>query len=123
MEKVSGRLDHFAEFFGNGAFFGKGPEGQQEGESPGATEDSRPTAIALTAEGPRRADLIAWASANAGALARMRLLAPAGIGSLLAEHAGLATEVLRSGTLGPASTAGLAAAGAIDAMVAFTDPI
>jgi methylglyoxal synthase/GNAT superfamily N-acetyltransferase len=53
----------------------------------------------------------------------MRLLAPAGIGSQLAEHAGLTTEPLRAGTVGPASSAGLAAAGAIDAMVAFTDPI
>ena len=109
MEKVSGRLDHFAEFFGDGALSGKGRE--------------HPAAIALTAEGPRLADLIAWASANAGTLHRMRLLAPAGIGSQLAEHAGLTTEPLRSGTVGPASSAGLTAAGAIDAMVAFTDPI
>jgi methylglyoxal synthase/RimJ/RimL family protein N-acetyltransferase len=115
VEKVSGRLDHFAEFFGDGAPVGEGQEGLPDGE--------RPTAIALTAEGPRLADLIAWASANAGTLQRMRLLAPAGIGSRLAEHAGLTTEPLRSGTVGPASSAGLAAAGAIDAMVAFTDPI
>ncbi len=53
----------------------------------------------------------------------MRLLAPAGIGTLLSEHVGLTAEPLRSGTVGPAATAGLAAAGDIDAMVAFTDPI
>ena len=109
MENVSGRLDHFAEFFGDGP--------------PDSARAQNPPAIALTAEGPRRADLIAWASANAGVLARMRLLAPAGVGSLLAEHVGLATEPLKSGTVGPAATAGLAAAGGIDAMVAFTDPI
>ncbi len=33
------------------------------------------------------------------------------------------TQTLTSGTLGPAATAGLAAAGDIDAMVAFSDPI
>jgi methylglyoxal synthase/GNAT superfamily N-acetyltransferase len=106
---VSGRLDHFAEFFG-----------QVHGPSRG---EARRPALALTAEGPRRSDLIAWAGAHAGTLSRMRLLAPAGIGALLSEHVGLATETLRSGTVGPAATAGLAAAGGIDAMIAFTDPI
>ena len=53
----------------------------------------------------------------------MRLLAPPGIGALLAEHVGLTTEPLKSGTIGPAATAGLAAAGDIDAMIAFSDPI
>jgi len=53
----------------------------------------------------------------------MRLLAPAGIGALLAEHVGLTAEPLKSGTVGPAATAGLAAAGDIDAMIAFSDPI
>src|SRR4029453_4841811 len=51
------------------------------------------------------------------------LLAPAGIRALLAEHVGLSAEPLRSGTVGPAATAGVAAAGEIDAMVAFPDPI
>src|SRR6185369_913895 len=70
-----------------------------------------------------RADLVAWAGAHRDALRRMRLLAPPGIGALLTEHCGLTTEPLRSGTLGPAATAGLAAAGDIDAMIAFSDPI
>jgi methylglyoxal synthase/GNAT superfamily N-acetyltransferase len=53
----------------------------------------------------------------------MRLLAPSSLATLLAEHVGLLAEPLRSGTVGPAATAGLAAAGDIDAMVAFSDPI
>jgi methylglyoxal synthase len=103
---MSARLAHFAENFG----------------SLPNQHTRRPT-LALTAEGPRRADLIAWAGAHREMLARMRLLAPAGIGALLAEHVGLKAEPLRSGTVGPAATAGLAAAGDIDAMVAFSDPI
>jgi methylglyoxal synthase/GNAT superfamily N-acetyltransferase len=82
----------------------------------------RPT-LALTAEGPRRADLIAWAGARKTALSAMRLLAPAGIKAMLKDHVGLECEVLKSGTIGPAATAGLAAAGDIDAMIAFSDPI
>jgi len=107
----SARLDHLAETFvaNRGADVAKG--------------HMRRLALALTAEGPRRPDLVAWASAHREVLRSMRLLAPAGVGALLAEHAGLATEPLRSGTIGPAATAGLAAAGDIDAMVAFTDPI
>jgi methylglyoxal synthase len=111
---VSGRLDHFAEFFGKPRFAGQAASAR--------TERDRP-ALALTAEGPRRADLIAWAGAHADTLSRMRLLAPAGIGALLAEQVGLATEPLKSGTVGPTATAGLAAAGSIDAMIAFSDPI
>src|SRR5690606_24893377 len=84
---------------------------------------TRRPALALTAEGPRRADLIAWASAHYSTLATMRLFAPAGIAALLAEHVGLSAEPLRSGTVGPSATAGLAAAGEIDAMIAFTDPV
>jgi methylglyoxal synthase/RimJ/RimL family protein N-acetyltransferase len=84
---------------------------------------TRRPALALTAEGPRRADLIAWASAHYSTLARLRLFAPAGIAALLAEHVGLSVEPLRSGTVGPSATAGLAAAGEIDAMIAFTDPV
>jgi len=111
---TSGRLAHLAEHFG------PLPDGRQPSRE---TRETRRPALALTAEGPRRADLIAWAGAHRGRLATMRLLAPAGIGGLLAEHVGLATHPLRSGTMGPAATAGLAAAGDIDAMVAFTDPI
>ena len=91
--------------------------------SRGAGGPTRAPVLALTAEGPRRADLIAWAGAHVDILSRMRLLAPAGIGALLAEHVGLTAEPLKSGTVGPAATAGLAAAGDIDAMIAFSDPI
>jgi methylglyoxal synthase/RimJ/RimL family protein N-acetyltransferase len=107
------RLAHEAADFGAGADTSAGR---------GAASGRRPT-LALTAEGPRRADLVAWAGAHSATLATLRLLAPAGIGALLAEHVGLRTEPLRSGTVGPAATAGLAAAGDIDAMVAFCDPI
>jgi methylglyoxal synthase/L-amino acid N-acyltransferase YncA len=97
--------------------------GATEADGALAHQVVRRPGLALTAEGPRRADLIAWASAHRVALQGMRLLAPAGIGALLAEHVGLFAERLRSGTVGPAATAGLAAAGDIDAMVAFSDPI
>jgi methylglyoxal synthase/RimJ/RimL family protein N-acetyltransferase len=89
----------------------------------GVQPPARRPALALTAEGPRRADLIAWAGAHSRVLEGMRLLAPAGIKALLHEHVGLDAEILKSGTIGPAATAGLAAAGEIDAMVAFSDPI
>jgi methylglyoxal synthase/RimJ/RimL family protein N-acetyltransferase len=136
VEQVSGRLDHHATFFGDRE---PAAVGERDG-APGVTGDTargdrdradevraeptgRTPALALTAEGPRRADLIAWASARADVLSRLRLLAPAGIGALLAEHVGLVTEPLKSGTVGPAATAGLAATGGIDAMIAFSDPI
>jgi methylglyoxal synthase len=116
MTKNTGRLAHYAVDFGS----------QNVDVAPLTKEDrplTRRPALALTAEGPRRADLVAWAGAHRDILARMRLLAPAGIGVLLTEHCGLTTEPLKSGTLGPAATAGLAAAGDIDAMIAFSDPI
>ena len=105
----SGRLDHFAEFFGDRT------------RKPRADADGK--ALALTADGPRRQDLIAWARDHVDVLGRMRLLAPAGIGKLLAEQVGLVAAPLTSGTVGPTATAGLAAARGIDAMVAFSDPI
>jgi methylglyoxal synthase len=111
----SGRLAHLARDFG-------GPD-QPQGVVAGAQPTTRRPALALTAEGPRRADLIAWTETHHATLTTMRLLAPASTGTLLAQHVGLSTEPLRSGTLGPAATAALAAAGDIDAMVAFTDPI
>ncbi|MDT5024893.1 MAG: hypothetical protein QOE61_1319, partial [Micromonosporaceae bacterium] len=97
--------------------------GKPQDEVARAQPLTRRPALALTAEGPRRADLVAWAGAHRATLATMRLLAPAGIGALLAEHVGLTAEPLKSGTVGPAATAGLAAAGDIDAMIAFSDPI
>jgi methylglyoxal synthase/GNAT superfamily N-acetyltransferase len=107
-------LDHFAEFFGKPRLVGEAASVRPKRDRP---------ALALTAEGPRRADLIAWAGGHADTLSRLRLLAPAGIGALLAEHVGLTTEPLKSGTVGPTATAGLAAAGSIDAMIALSDPI
>ncbi len=92
-------------------------------QTPATAPATRRPALALTAEGPRRADLVAWAVANEATLRSVRLFAPSGIGALLAEHVGLPAEPLRSGTVGPAATAGLAAAGDIDAMIAFTDPV
>jgi methylglyoxal synthase len=123
---ASDRLSHFPEYFGDAN--PPATEAIIEIEAAAAMLDATPTplrrpALALTAEGPRRADLVAWASAHIDVLTRMRLLAPAGIGALLAEHVGLTTQPLRSGTIGPAATAGLAAAGDIDAMIAFSDPI
>ena len=115
MDAASGRLAHHAHHADG--------HGQAQDVVAGAHPTTRRPALALTAEGPRRADLIAWASVHRTTLQSMRLLAPAGIATLLAKHVGLTAEPLRSGTVGPAATAGLAAAGEIDAMVAFTDPI
>jgi methylglyoxal synthase len=115
MDAASDRLAHPAPPVGG--------HGQPQDVVAGAHPTTRRPALALTAEGPRRADLISWAGAHREVLNTMRLMAPAGIGTLLAEHVGLSAEPLRSGTVGPAATAGLAAAGDIDAMVAFSDPI
>ncbi|GAA1746421.1 GNAT family N-acetyltransferase [Luedemannella helvata] len=94
------------------------PERFAPGEQP-----DRVRALVLTAEGPRRSDLIAWAGAHRQRLAGLRLLAPPGVGALLQEKLGLVTEPLRAGTVGPTATAGLAAAGVIDGVVAFSDPL
>ncbi len=115
IDVASGRLAHFAQDFGG--------HDQPQDVVAGAQPTTRRPALALTAEGPRRADLIEWAGTHHATLTTMCLLAPAGIGTLLAHHVGLSAEPLRSGTLSPAVTVGLAAAGDIDAMVAFTDPI
>jgi methylglyoxal synthase len=120
---TSGRLAHLAEHFGPPSGGVVTDADVLSRDQPAAPRPSRRPALALTAEGPRRADLIAWAGAHRDRLAGLRLLAPAGVGGLLAEHTGLTTHPLRSGTMGPAATAGLAAAGEIDAMIAFTDPI
>jgi methylglyoxal synthase/GNAT superfamily N-acetyltransferase len=123
VERSSGRLAHFPDHFGGAADPNAPADDPRPSELPRSEQPARRPALALTAEGPRRADLIAWASAHRTALSGMRLLAPAGIRALLQEHVGLEAEVLKSGTIGPAATAGLAAAGDIDAMIAFSDPI
>src|SRR4051812_26776723 len=123
MDTASGRLGHFADNFGGD----RTDESQRTdaGQTPNVSESFeahdgcvepqvdqaetrlsvRRPALALTAEGPRRADLIAWAGAHRDALAGMRLLAPAGIKALLREHVGLEAEALKSGTIGPVATA------------------
>lgn len=106
---ATARLAHYPENFGAGA--------------PVAVRRTRRPALVLSAEGPRRADLLAWAGAHRDKLAGLRLLAPPGVSTLLTEQVGLTSEPLRSGTMGPAATAGLAAAGVIDGVVAFSDPI
>ncbi len=123
----SGRLTHHSE---PGVGYGQTQNQVAGAQTPRirpVVESSSPAtrrpALALTAEGPRRADLIAWAGAHRETLRNLRLFAPAGIGALLREHVDLGTEPLRSGTVGPAATAGLAAAGELDGMIAFTDPI
>jgi methylglyoxal synthase len=113
--ETSSRLAHFAGNFGVPAELGT--------EMTGTRSRSGRPSLALTAEGQRRADLILWATAHADVLATMRLLAPAGVAALLAEHTGLTAEPLKSGSIGPAATAGLATVGDIDAMIAFSDPI
>jgi methylglyoxal synthase len=122
---TSGRLAHVARCFDprdvSGAVTGTRVPSRSPGA--GARPPSRRPTLALTAEGPRRADLLAWASAHRDTLSTLRLLAPAAIGTLLRDRVGVITEPLRAGTVGPAASAGLVAAGDIDAMVAFTDPI
>lgn len=100
-----------------------GPPALPQRETAGAQPLNRRPALALSAEGPRRVDLVDWVNGNRAALAGVRLLAPAGIAHLLAAQTGLAAEALRAGTMGPAAAAALAAGGAIDAVVALRDPI
>src|SRR5438552_2801240 len=83
----------------------------------------RVPALLMTAEGPRRADLLAWAGVHRERLTRLRLFAPPGIASLLTERLGVSVDVVRPGTLGEGATAGLAAAGVLDGVVAFSDPL
>src|SRR5688572_25539473 len=87
---TSGRLAHFAQKFdpldSPGAVTGT----RVPSRSPGAAAQppSRRPTLALTAEGPRRADLVAWASAHRETLSNLRLLAPAAIGTLIRERVG-----------------------------------
>ena len=76
MDAASGRLAHLRTT--------PAGHGQAQDVVAGAQPTTRRPALALTAEGPRRADLIAWAGAHRTTLSTMRLLAPAGIGALLA---------------------------------------
>jgi methylglyoxal synthase len=121
----TGRLAHFPTDFG--AVVATAPDAAVPVSPATVTQPAaivaRRPALALTAEGSRRTDLISWAGAHRATLRRMRLLAPAGVGALLAEHCELHAEPLISGTIGPLAAAGLAAAGSIDAMIAFSDPI
>jgi methylglyoxal synthase len=91
-------------------------------ERPDHVPDRVP-ALVLTAEGPRRADLLAWAGVHRDRLAGLRLFAPPGMAAVLGDRLGVRVEVVRTGTLGPTSTAGLAAAGVLDGVVAFSDPL
>jgi methylglyoxal synthase len=127
----SARLAHYPDDFG-AAESGAQAGGPATTDQPGVVSPQhgadlpvlgRVPALVLTAEGPRRADLLSWASAHRGKLAKLKLHAPSGIGSMLAEQVGLTSEPLRAGTVGPTGTAGLAAAGSFDGMVAFSDPI
>ncbi len=86
--------------------------------------DDRPTTIALSAEGPRRSDLVDWAT-DPPRRPERHALARAGGDRRTdqpARRAGV-DRAFDTGTVGPLASAGLAAAGEIDAVVAFTDPI
>src|SRR6516165_8349440 len=75
---TSGRLAHYPVNFGSPTDLGPVAV-----SAPAAAPLTRRPTLALTAEGPRRSDLIGWAGAHRDTLARMRLLAPAGVGVLL----------------------------------------
>src|SRR4051812_22651478 len=87
----SARLNHLAENFRDADALTAESGGDAKALTAETRADAGPVtagpparrpSLALTAESPRRADLVAWASAHREALRSMRLLAPAGIGAL-----------------------------------------
>jgi methylglyoxal synthase len=80
--------------------------------------------IALIAHDNRKADLLAWARFNRGALSKHELLATGTTGALLADELRLDVHQFLSGPLGGDQQVGAAIAeGRIDAVIFFWDPL
>jgi len=80
--------------------------------------------LAVIAHDGRKADMLAWATYNRGALARHALYATAGTGELLRDKVGLNVTTFKSGPLGgDAQIAALVVEGSIEAVFFFVDPL
>jgi methylglyoxal synthase len=88
---------------------------------PSATE---PTTIAIIAHDGRKADLVAFATYNRDALARVHLVATATTGLLLRQKVGLAVDTVLSGPMGgDAQIAAMVAEGRVAAVLFLVDPL
>jgi methylglyoxal synthase len=85
----------------------------------------RRKAIALVAHDHKKADLLEWARFNRGSLALHELYATGTTGTMISEALGeLKVELLLSGPLGGDQQIGaMIAAGALDALIFFWDPL
>ncbi len=96
---------------------------RQDAEVPQASATD-PTTIAITAHDGREADLVAFATYNRDALARVRLVATATTGLLLRQKVGLAVDTVLSGPMGgDAQMAAMVAEGRVAAVLFLVDPL
>ncbi len=80
--------------------------------------------LALVSHDNKKVDLIAWAHFNRDTLQRFRLVATATTGRLLKQKVGIEVETVLSGPQGgDVQIAARVAAGAIDAVFFFVDPL
>ncbi len=84
----------------------------------------RPYTLALIAHDGKKDDLLRFATEHEGLLRRLRLVATATTGSLLAERAGLEVERVASGPLGGDLEIGaMIVRREVDGVVFFRDPL
>jgi len=80
--------------------------------------------IALVAHVNKKSDLLSWARYNVGTLSRHELYATGTTGGMLVEELGLEVKRLLSGPLGGDQQIGaMIAAGELDALIFFWDPL
>ena len=83
-----------------------------------------PTTIAIIAHDGRKADLVAFATYNRDALARVHIVATATTGLLLRQKVGLAVDTVLSGPMGgDAQIAAMVAEGRVAAVLFLVDPL